>query len=588
MNDCDDAILTYISILKEQNNMSQSIQSLHIKRFKGISDASFDVSSMTVLIGTNNSGKSTIAQLIHFTIGLLQAVTLTNRWSNKDKISTSLSPQELLYSPCSDLYALGHNGRLKEEDKNAIEIDINLSDGNTIKVIIKRGRNGNIKVTISNRESAKSIASPSEPFTIYSPGLAGIARHETYMSDGVLLRTIARGDANLAFRNVLLRLSAPERQYDWDAFITDLQEIFSNISIKVNFNEKADEYILVTVDSGAGKDIPIELAGTGILQAVQILAYVHYFHPSVIILDEPDSHLHPNNQRLLCRLLQSVSEDRSTQVILTTHSRHVVDALSGQATFLWVRSGTAERFEQDHDLAVLLDIGALDIKEMVRHSNSKRCIVLTEDTHKNLLEKLLWSSGIPESDTLVLAYHGCTSPQSLRPLIDLIRSGNSHATIVVHRDRDYLNEIEAEEWQKQIRNLQAKPFLTKGVDVESHFLCPKHIAQLNNITESEANDIIILSTQDCKDLCIKKYVNGRSEIEKKLGSYKTLDFGELAVEAPRSIDANPERYRHSKTILKKVRSLFQSKYSRNIKIIEQSEFINDESLLAIARALPKG
>lgn len=567
--------------------MTQSIQSLHVRRFKGISNASFDVSSMTVLIGANNSGKSTIAQLIHFTIGLLQAVTLVDRWGNQGSTSVSLSPQQLLYSPCSDLYALGHNGRLKEDVNSAIEIDVNLSDSNTIKVTIKRGRNGNINVTVLNTESAKSIASLSEPFTIYSPGLAGIARHETYMSDGVLLRTIARGDANLAFRNVLLRLSAQSRKEDWDSFISDLQEIFSNISIKVNFNKETDEYILVSVDSGAGKDIPIELAGTGILQAIQILAYVHYFHPSVIILDEPDSHLHPNNQRLLCRLLQSVSEDRSTQVILTTHSRHVVDALSGQAMFLWVRSGTAERFEQDHDLAVLLDIGALDIKEMVSHSNSKRCIVLTEDTHKRPLETVLWSSGIPESDTLVLSYHGCTSPQSLRPLIDLIRAGNSHATIVVHRDRDYFNEIEAEEWQKKIRNLNAKPFLTKGVDIESHFLCSQHISHLNSISEDEANDLINEATVYLRDLCIKKYVNGRSEIEKKLGSFGTLDPGELALEAPKSLEANADRYRHSKTILKKVRSLFQDKYTRNIEIIKQSTFIKDESLATIADSLPR-
>lgn len=567
--------------------MAQSIQSLHVRRFKGISNASFDVSSMTVLIGANNAGKSTLAQLIHFTIGLLQAVTLAGRWSNQNLTSISLSPQQLLYSPCSDLYALGHNGRLKEDANCAIEIDVNLSDGNIIRVTIKRGRNGNINVTILNTESAKSIASLSEPFTIYSPGLAGIARHETYMSDGVLLRTIARGDANLAFRNVLLRLAAQARKDDWDLFIGDLQEIFSNISIKVNFNKETDEYILVHVNSGAGNDIPVELAGTGILQAVQILAYVHYFHPSVIILDEPDSHLHPNNQRLLCRLLQSVSEDRSTQVILTTHSRHVVDALSGQAMFLWVRSGTAERFEQDHDLAVLLDIGALDIKEMVSHSNSKRCIVLTEDTHKRPLEKLLWSSDIPESDTLVLAYHGCTSPQSLRPLIDLIRAGNSHATIVVHRDRDYFNEIEAEDWQKEIRNLRAKPFLTKGVDIESHFLCHRHIANLNNIAESDASAIITQATNESKELCIKKYVNGRCDIEKKSGNYGKLDLGELAVNAPRILDINPERYGHSKTILKKVRSLFQDKYNRNIKIIEQSPFIKDESLETIAGSLPR-
>ncbi|WLT38391.1 AAA family ATPase [Synechocystis sp. B12] len=75
--------------------MTQSIQSLHVRRFKGISNASFDVSSMTVLIGANNAGKSTLAQLIHFTIGLLQAVTLAGRWGNQNLISISLSPQKV-------------------------------------------------------------------------------------------------------------------------------------------------------------------------------------------------------------------------------------------------------------------------------------------------------------------------------------------------------------------------------------------------------------------------------------------------------------------------------------------------------------
>ena len=214
------------------------------------------------------------------------------------------------------------------------------------------------------------------------------------------------------------------------------------------------------------------------LQAVQILAYVHYFHPSVIILDEPDSHLHPNNQRLLCKLLQGVAEDRGTQVFLTTHSRHVVDALSGQATFLWVRNGTVETMLQDHDLAVLLDIGALDVKEMLSKSQAK-CIVLTEDALKRGLEILLESSGINMTGTLVLPYYGCTTPHNLRPLLDLIRVSNPKAKIFVHRDRDYLTDDESKEWSSEIRNMKSEPFLKSGVDVESHFLDARHLAALN-------------------------------------------------------------------------------------------------------------
>ena len=48
------------------------------------------------------------------------------------------------------------------------------------------------------------------PFTIYAPGLAGIAKEERYQSPGVVRRIVARGDANLVLRNVLLMLKDAE------------------------------------------------------------------------------------------------------------------------------------------------------------------------------------------------------------------------------------------------------------------------------------------------------------------------------------------------------------------------------------------
>ena len=338
---------------------------------------------------------------------------------------------------------------------------------------------------------------------------------------------------------------------------------------------------MVSVNTDHETWVPIELAGTGVLQAVQILGYVHYFHPSVILLDEPDSHLHPNNQRLLCKLLQGVAEDRDTQVFLTTHSRHVVDALSGQAAFFWVREGTVDKMTQDHDLAVLMDIGALDIKEMLSEAKSK-CIVLTEDSLKRGLEILLEASGIPMDDTIVLAYHGCTSPHNLRPLLELIRGSNSSANIVVHRDRDYLDDTETKEWEKNIRNMNANPFLTSNVDVEGYFLNPKHLSQINSEPESEIAAIIHEATNQTMQTTIEKYVNGRSDIEKKAGTYGGLNVGKLAAEASEIVKKDIERFRHSKTVLKLARKLYQEKFNKNLKTMSVTTEISDPVLVDIA------
>jgi hypothetical protein len=340
---------------------------------------------------------------------------------------------------------------------------------------------------------------------------------------------------------------------------------------------------MVYANTGSGR-IPIELAGTGVLQSVQILSYVHYFHPSVIILDEPNSHLHPNNQRLLCKLLQGVAEERDTQVFLTTHSRHVVDALSGQAAFLWVRSGTVEKMQQDHDLAVLLDIGALDVKEMLSKSQTK-CIVLTEDALKRGLETLIEASNFDKAETLVLAYYGCTSPHNLRPLLELIRVSNQNAKIVVHRDRDYLTEAEWTQWETEIRNMSAEPFLTFGVDIESHFLNAKHLAGINNTTEAEMDKFIRAATDGSRAVSIEKYVNGRTDIEKKAGTFGKLNVGQLAVNAPHVIDADVKRLRHSKTVLKRLRDDFRQARGCNLRVLDTSEYLAVDQFVALAKKL---
>lgn len=565
--------------------MNNPIQSVHVKGFKGIKDALFDTSEINVLIGSNNSGKSTLAQAIHFSIAIFQSIQLAGRWGAQDSVSVSLSPDQLLYSPCRDLYALGHRERLK--GNRAIDISMILKDGQKVSLSIQKGRNSNIAIAVDNVPVANELSSLETPYTIYSPGLAGIARQENYLSDGVLLRTIARGDANLVFRNVLLRLFGVDNTAAWKDFLSDLREIFPETSICVDFQHETDEFVDVYVDSDSEK-LPIELAGTGVLQSMQILAYVHYFHPSVIILDEPDSHLHPNNQRLLCELLQNVAEERNTQVILTTHSRHVVDALSGQAAFLWVRNGTVEpiAMDQNHDLAILLDIGALDVKEMLSQVSAK-CIVLTEDARKRGLEVLLKASSFPMKNTLVLAYHGCTSPNNLRPLLQLIRGSNTKATIVVHRDRDYLTDKESANWEIEIRNMYAEPFLTQGVDIESHFLGAAHLASLNTQKIAELQDLLKQATDNTRELSIQKYVNGRTDIEKKNGTFGKLNVGQLATKAPKSYDADTERYRHSKTVLKELRRLYQEEHGFDICVFDISESIAITELQDIAKKIKK-
>ena len=52
------------------------LQSIRLQRFKRINDAAMDLKGVNVLVGGNNSGKSSIIQGLHFGVGMLQTIAL--------------------------------------------------------------------------------------------------------------------------------------------------------------------------------------------------------------------------------------------------------------------------------------------------------------------------------------------------------------------------------------------------------------------------------------------------------------------------------------------------------------------------------
>jgi hypothetical protein len=283
-----------------------------------------------------------------------------------------------------------------------------------------------------------------------------------------------------------------------------------------------------------------------------------------------------------------IAQERDVQVLLSTHSRHVIDALHRDANVLWARKGNIERVVDSSTLSILLDLGALDIKEQIR-SGTSVCIVLTEDDRTASLKTILESSGFDMERTDIKSYSGCTSPHNLHPLIETIKEVNENAAIVVHGDRDYNTDQEIQNWQVQIRGMGAEPFTTKGVDIESHFLNSRHLAAVNkNLSEDAAQQLITLALSDTTQASVSHYVNGRCDIEKKARTFGSLDLGNLAAQATSVYDSDPLKYCHSKTVIARVRQLFHEQTGNNLESQKKSDFVASPELLAIAqRIFPK-
>ena len=567
--------------MKELPPVPETLQSLRIERFKRIRDATFDLGTLNVLVGANNSGKSSIIQGLHFAIAVLQTIGLAKKFptSSNNPLSMSLGPNQLIYSPSENAYALGTDGKLQEDSSEAIAISFTLTTGEQCSIRVRKGRNRNLLVSVEHPQTAKKLSKLEHPFSIFSPGLAGVAKTESYVSDGVLLRTLARGDANLVLRNILLRLW---NTAEWDPFLQDLHMVFPGSDIKVAWEKKSDEFINVQMHV-YGSWVPFELAGTGILQAAQILSYIHRFAPNLVVLDEPDSHLHPNNQRLLCALLRRIAEDRSTQVLLTTHSRHVVDAVGHSSGFLWVRDGTVDSVGPDQELGVLLDIGALDVKERAGDPNT-RAVVLTEDALTQCLECLLTASGFKLQETAVLPYYGISGIKQLRPLVNVIYSTNPSTKIIIHRDRDYLSDSEVHEWCKQVRALKVETFVTDGVDIESHFLAPEHLAELNPEMSLSQFQTLLDEVRTTKHAeLVEHFVNGMIDLARKQGTHGKLNYGKLATDAQETVAKDSSRFHKGKTVLASLRTKYQNLTGENLRSIEPTQHLRHDMLATFSR-----
>jgi hypothetical protein len=172
---------------------------------------------------------------------------------------------------------------------------------------VSRGKNKNIAVRVNGRGLGERLSDVDNPFSVVAPGLAGIPSFEEYRAQGVVRRSAARGDANSVFRNVLLTLKADAEA--WNTFQDSLHEVFHDIDVDIEFDHDTGEHIAGWVKRGDVR-LPTESCGTGVLQAIQVLSYIGVYKPRLLILDEPDSHLHPDNQRKLARLLDHLSHEK--------------------------------------------------------------------------------------------------------------------------------------------------------------------------------------------------------------------------------------------------------------------------------------
>ncbi|WCE66265.1 AAA family ATPase [Sulfitobacter faviae] len=458
------------------------VTKIKIENFKRISKVEIPLSRVNYLVGGNNSGKSSVLQAIH-----MAASCAKLSLERKEQV---LPEAELRYSPTSEFTLLGHSAPYENKatgSRGRIEFTGTANDDTvaSYRVEIYKGRNyGSVGVDRSGTYSGfgQEICDPKSMFSVFVPGISGIPHREEHKNYASVFLKAAGGEANLVFRNIIRILDETKKISEVEGI---LNGIIGSCKICINHDAEKDLFVDVQFSQDGGKSVPIDLTGTGILQLVQIVAYVCLFEPKFLLVDEPDNHLHPSRQAILAKTFDKLSELYGSTIVVTTHSRHLVAAASSNANIVWMKDGKIESDECKDLASVLMDLGALDQLD----SQGADCIICTEDKGKRALENCVESLGLSER-IKVISYNGINNAASsiaIKAMADLYEN---NPLIIVHRDRDFMIDDEVRMWGADYINRDMVIFSPPLCDVEAYHCTPDHVAAVYDLNEVECRQIV--------------------------------------------------------------------------------------------------
>ncbi|MCD1246136.1 ATP-dependent nuclease [Vibrio cholerae] len=455
---------------------------IKIEKFKKIDSVEVVLQPINVFIGANNSGKSSFIQAIQFAISSCQTLKLKkSKWvKNSDSTTLSLDSSEYLYTPTSDIAYLYHgkqlSGSKKKEERPWMKFSFDNGTSSTVQV--SRGKNGGFTTQLIGKTLGDSLCKIEEPYCVYVPGIAGIPIYEKFEVAISVKKSATRGDSNNYLRNILYTISNDAEK--WRGFKNSVNYIYSDVDIIVEFDEHVSEFIYVYVKSNE-VELPLDSVGTGLLQVIQIFAYIEYFNPKIILLDEPDSHIHPTKQKLLSReLVNRAMSKNDLKIVFSTHSRYILESLENQANVVHFQSGVA--IPGVNGSNILLDIGAADADYLFAKKELKY-IVVTEDKvddiseKKQFLKNFLLANGLKENEFVLHSYEGCTKVDFAKILQGFVRKQIPGVKVIVHIDRDQKVDDDRDviKLKSDCEKRDLLFFMTKFQEIENYFCQPKHI-----------------------------------------------------------------------------------------------------------------
>ncbi len=317
------------------------IDKFRIEGFKSFTSVIFQFNrDLNVLTGINNSGKTTVLEAIALWVECFRKrIWMTGKNDSKHGLRSGQYRMDyeglvdVTSVRCPNFADIFHD--LQTNESILLEATLaHESESLVIGFSIRAARGGNYAVKLEDagkfpfRKFNDFFRRLPDPFNvIYASPVAALQAREEFETFPKVQSRINTRQSMLVLRNRLFQLKKDVVRYQ--QFVKSVAYILSDdkdpIEFRIDGDETKDVDLQVLVRVGA-QDIfkDISLLGSGALQIIEIMLAVHAQQAdlNIILLDEPDSHIHRDIQRRLSRKLLEYTE--KTQVFLTTHNESLI------------------------------------------------------------------------------------------------------------------------------------------------------------------------------------------------------------------------------------------------------------------------
>lgn len=458
------------------------ITSVKFKNFKALQDYSISLQRMNVLVGPNNSGKSTV--LSAFRVLEQGLRTARSRNASFVRTHTGHSSKGHTLSPSTMPISL-ENVHSDYTDSDST-IEFHYSGRNVIYLFFPA--DGGVTMywdTARRTPTSPSTFSKVFPDAVQTiPVLGPVEQHERIMEDKTVRRAAGTPRASRHFRNYWRK-----NPQGFEEFRRLVEETWPGMSIKKPaLADPSDDRLAMFVTENR---ITRELywAGLGFQVWCQLLTHISRCSESdVLVVDEPEVYLHPEVQRRLLEILRRVHPD----IVLATHSVEIVGEADASEILLVDKFQRSARRLRDaegvqHALERIGSIHNVTLAELAR----SRRIVFVEALHDyKIIRRFAKTLGLNElaagAGIVAIESGGFESWARVEAMAlgfrGMLRTAPSVAAIY---DRDYRCDEESTELKTRLeRAIQFAHFHARK-EIENYLLSPEILKRAVNKASKE-------------------------------------------------------------------------------------------------------